>query len=107
MTKVPSDLAARVDEIVESHCERMGADERKTLAAKIVDLLEAAVSGERERCVGVCRARADLWGRTSAAGVSAPAGARAEAMFRQNEARYLADSLEVAVETSAEVEADA
>jgi hypothetical protein len=47
---------------------------------------------ERERCVRICRRRAELWRKTSAAR-SGLAGAREEARARANEATYLADLL--------------
>lgn len=48
------------------------------------------VARERERCVAVCRRRAELWRETSARN---PAGALEEARARANEADYLADLL--------------
>lgn len=59
---------------------------------------------ERERCVDICRRRAALWRKTSAA-KSGLAGAREEARARANEATYLADLLasgEDAFETATE-----
>jgi hypothetical protein len=50
------------------------------------------VQRERERCVGICRRRAELWRRTSAA-ASSSVIAREEARARANEAAYLADLL--------------
>ena len=48
---------------------------------------------ERDRCVQICRRRAELWRKTSATrGV--PSGAREEARARANEAAYLADLLD-------------
>lgn len=47
---------------------------------------------ERQRCVAICRRRADLW-RTTAARRPV-AGALEEARARANEAEYLADLLE-------------
>ena len=48
---------------------------------------------ERERCVAICRRRAELWRNTSGAR-SSIAAAREEAKARANEAAYLADLLE-------------
>lgn len=48
---------------------------------------------ERERCVAICRCRAQLWRNTSSARGSV-AAAHAEARARANEATYLADLLE-------------
>ena len=51
--------------------------------------MEGAVRAERERCVAVCRRRADLWRRTA---VKSPfVAAREEARARANEAEYLVD----------------
>jgi hypothetical protein len=47
---------------------------------------------ERERCVGVCRRRAELWRKTSAR--NPVASELEEARARANEADYLADLLE-------------
>lgn len=52
---------------------------------------------ERERCVAICRRRAELWRTTSLAG-STIAAARQEAQARANEAAYLADLLESGAE---------
>ena len=49
------------------------------------------VQRERERCVRICRRRAELWRKTSAAPGSM--SAREEARARANEATYLADLL--------------
>ena len=49
--------------------------------------------GERDRCVAICRRRAELWRNTSAARSSVDA-ARHEAQARANEAAYLADLIE-------------
>jgi hypothetical protein len=46
---------------------------------------------ERERCVTLCRRRAELWRATSER--SPVVGAREEARARANEAAYLADLL--------------
>jgi hypothetical protein len=50
------------------------------------------VRQERERCVALCRRRAELWRKTSAAR-SSVASVREEARVRANEAAYLADLL--------------
>jgi hypothetical protein len=54
---------------------------------------------ERQRCVGICTRRAELWRKTSAAR-STEARAREEARARANEAAYLADLLTSGVELS-------
>ncbi len=61
--------------------------------------VEERVRRERGRCVAICRQRAEVWRRTSAAG-SAVASAREEARARANEASYLADLLESGVDLS-------
>ena len=48
------------------------------------------VRRERERCVQICRRRAELWRKTAHSGAFA---AREEARARANEAAYLADLL--------------
>jgi hypothetical protein len=52
-----------------------------------------AVRRERERCVAICRRRAELWQTTMQARSGVPA-AEEEARARANEATYLADLLE-------------
>jgi hypothetical protein len=52
---------------------------------------------ERERCVAICRRRAELWRNTQLAR-SSSAIARDEARARANEAAYLADLLESGAE---------
>ena len=54
---------------------------------------EEAVQKERERCVEICRRRAETW-RTTALASSTIAAARDEARARANEAAYLADLIE-------------
>lgn len=66
---------------------------RVTLLDKIAELVER----ERERCVGLCRARAEVWRNTTAA-KSSIAAAREEARARANEASYLADLLALSEE---------
>ena len=51
---------------------------------------------ERDRCVSICRRRAELWRRTIAR--NPVAGALEEARGRANEAAYLADLLESGVD---------
>jgi len=60
---------------------------------------EELVKRERERCVGICRRRAELWRATSATR-SAIASVREEARARANEAAYLADLLASGVDLS-------
>ena len=54
--------------------------------------LPQQVLDERARCVAICRRRAELWRKTSAARGAVPA-AREEARARANEAMYLTDLL--------------
>ncbi len=53
--------------------------------------MEDRVRLERERCVAICRRRAELWRTTGAR--SSVASVRGEARARANEAAYLADLL--------------
>jgi hypothetical protein len=62
--------------------------------------IEKRVQAERERCVQVCRRRAELWRKTSLA-MGRPAAAREEARARANEATYLADLLATGADVSA------
>jgi hypothetical protein len=68
-------------------------DVRRRVFQEIGVLVEENVQEQRERCVGLCRRRAELWRKTSAAR-SAVAVAREEARARANEAHYLADLIE-------------
>jgi hypothetical protein len=52
--------------------------------------VEEQVRLERERCVAICRRRAELW-RTTSAARSSILSVREEARARANEAAYLAD----------------
>jgi hypothetical protein len=54
--------------------------------------MEKPVQVERERCVAICRSRAELWRRTASR--ATVAAAREEARARANEASYLADLIE-------------
>ena len=54
--------------------------------------MQEQIQFERERCVSICRSRAQLWRRTAAK--TSIASAREEARARANEAAYLADLLE-------------
>ena len=60
---------------------------------------EELIQRERERCVDICRRRAELW-RTTSAARSSVASAREEARTRANEAAYLADLLASGVDIS-------
>ena len=54
--------------------------------------MESAIRRERDRCVSICRRRAELWRQMAA---HHPVGAALEeAQARANEAAYLADLLE-------------
>jgi hypothetical protein len=53
--------------------------------------MEEQIQFERERCVSICRRRAELWRRTAAK--TSVVSAREEARARANEAAYLADLL--------------
>jgi negative regulator of sigma E activity len=64
------------------------------LLKRVSALVEEEVQRERDRCVRLCRERADLWQRTLAATAPGVPAAREEARARSNEATYLADLLE-------------
>jgi hypothetical protein len=66
---------------------------RRRVFQEVGVLIEEHVQGERERCVAMCRRRAQLWKKTSAA-KSTVVMAREEARARANEARYIADLIE-------------
>jgi len=72
---------------------------RRRVFQEVGVLIEEHVQGERERCVAMCRRRAELWKKTSAA-KSTVAAARDEARARGNEARYIADLIESGAEAS-------
>jgi type II secretory pathway component HofQ len=74
-------------------------DVRRRVFQEIGVLVEENVHEQRERCVELCRRRAELWRRTSAA-KSAVAVAREEARARANEAHYLADLIESGADPS-------
>ena len=75
------------------------SDVRRRVSQEVGVLVEEHVQGERERCVGMCRRRAEVWRKTSAAR-STVATAREEARARANEARYLADLIESGADLS-------
>lgn len=68
--------------------------------------LNESVLRERERCVEICRRRAELWRTTIAARSTIPS-AREEARARSNEAAYLADLLASGVELPGLASSDA
>lgn len=74
------------------------ADERERLIALVSAEIDRAIGAERERCAALCRERAALWRRTTAAS-STLAAAREEARARANEAAYLADLIAVGGDT--------
>jgi len=73
------------------------SDIRRRVSQEVGVLVEEHVQGERERCVAMCRRRAELWRKTSAVR-STVAVAREEARARANEAAYLADLIESGAE---------
>lgn len=66
---------------------------RQHVVSRIAELLERAIDGERARCAGIARGRAELWRGTSLA-TAALAFAREEARARANEAIVIADLIE-------------
>jgi hypothetical protein len=77
----------------------VASDVRRRVFQEIGVLVEENVHEQRERCVELCRRRAELWRRTSAA-KSAVAVPHEEARARANEARYLADLIESGADPS-------
>jgi hypothetical protein len=75
------------------------SDVRRRVSQEVGVLIEEHVQEERERCVAMCRRRAELWKKTSAA-KSTVAAARSEARARANEARYIADLIESGADVS-------
>ena len=75
------------------------SDVRRRVSQEVGVLIEEHVQGERERCVAMCRRRAEVWRKTSAAR-SAVTSAREEARARANEAIYLADLIESGADVS-------
>lgn len=69
---------------------KMNRDELVDLLADVVD---EQVGAERNRCVRLCRDRAELWRGTSLSRSNIPSAVD-EARNRANEATYLADLLE-------------
>lgn len=72
---------------------RLPDAERREIAADLAGAVVRMVAAERQRCLDVCRGRAELWLRTSERG--GPTPLREESRARANEARYLADLLEM------------
>lgn len=72
--------------------EDVPPDIRPSLIQRVAFLTEEQRIEERERCVRMCRRRAELWRKTTSAHSNA-APAREEARSRANEASYLADLL--------------
>jgi hypothetical protein len=60
------------------------------ITARLEDTVEQRVRRERERCVAICKKRAELWSNTRMA--SSPLG-REESRARANEATYIADAI--------------
>jgi len=82
------------------------SDVRRRVSQEVGVLIEEHVQAERERCVAMCRRRAELWRKTSSAR-STVAAARDEARARANEARYLADLIESGADLSGAAGPDA
>lgn len=80
-------------EIDDLLARRLPDADRREIAEVMSGTAIALVLRERQRCVEVCRGRAELWLRTSERGGSPPL--REEGRSRANEARYLADLLEM------------
>jgi hypothetical protein len=65
--------------------------------------METETDRERQRCVAICRRRAELWRRTLERN---PMAMREEARGRANEAAYLADLIESGAELQDAVSGD-
>ena len=83
-----------IREVIEQAlADRLPEAERREIGPALAGAAIRMVAAERQRCVDVCRGRAELWLRTAERG--GPAPLREEARARANEARYLADLLEM------------
>jgi hypothetical protein len=89
-------LVAAAGDLVRRELPDASDNTRQSLVTAVTNLLIEAVNHERERAVGVCRKRADLWRKTPSA--NGPAAIREEARARANEAAYLADLLDAGEE---------
>ena len=83
--------------------DHVPAETRANKLGAIASIIERETLAERERCIRICEARAELWQKTLAAR-SEVAYARDEARSRSNEARAIRDLIEAAAE---EPQADA
>lgn len=99
------ELSTELHETLSLLLEGLPAERRASILDRTGALLSKARNVERERCVRLCRYRAELWDRTAAGTGAAVPQARAEARARRNESLYLADLLES--ETDPFPEADA
>ena len=82
-----------IDWILQEELPELTNEERRRVVSRLTPFIDDAVALERERCASLCRARGALWERTSLS-TSTVASAVAEARFRSNEAKYLADLIE-------------
>jgi hypothetical protein len=82
-----------LDWILQEELPEISADDRRRAVERVRAFVSGAVLRERGRCAQLCRDRGALWERTSMSTSTVP-GAVAEARFRSNEARYLADLIE-------------
>jgi hypothetical protein len=97
-------IASAIQLALGSVLDPLGLEEKARVLANLGAGVDAEVRRERDRCVELCRGRAELWGKTLLA-QSPVASAKEEARARSNEARYLADLLDTA--SASEPEADA
>lgn len=67
---------------------------RRRMMDRLLSFMADAVLAERTRCAQLCRDRGSLWERTSMSTSTIPE-AVAEARSRANEAKYLADLIEL------------
>ena len=100
-----TDIAYEADWILHEELPEIAPDIHARIHRRIVALVEQSIREERDRCVEHCRQRAALWDRTALRTSSLPP-AVAEARSRSNEAKYLADLLEVATPAADSRESD-
>lgn len=105
MTRRPQGIETRVRRALEAPAAAGGRDFPEETVGRLVELVRQEVARERQRCLGLCRHRAELWEKTSSAQASAPEHARDEARSRRNEAQYLADLIETEAELYGEPDA--
>ena len=82
-------IVRKIREVVSG---RLEAASERALVSELSELVAEEVRLERQRCIEICQARAELWTNTTGA-KSAVAAARDEARARANEATCIIDML--------------